>query len=73
MKNRILFSAMFVCSAFALSACDSSSDSAAEANGTKILGGKATIVLPEGYKIMPQDMLEKKYTGGTASKRSLVC
>ena len=62
MKNRILFSAMFVCSAFALSACDSSSDSAAEANGTKILGGKATIVLPEGYKIMPQDMLEKKYT-----------
>ena len=50
MKNRILFSAMFVCSAFALSACDSSSDSAAEANGTKILGDQATIVLPEGTK-----------------------
>ncbi|HCC5837298.1 hypothetical protein [Citrobacter farmeri] len=62
MKYRQLFNAMLVCSTFALTACDGGSDTAAAANGTKILEGKATMVLPEGYKLMPQDMLEKKYT-----------
>ena len=62
MKSRLLFSAMLVCSTFALTACDSGSDTAAAANGTKILEGKATMVLPEEYTLMPQDMLEKKYT-----------
>ena len=60
MKYRLLFSAMLVCSTFALTACDGGSDTAAAVNGTKILEGKATMVLPEGYKLMPQDMLEKK-------------
>ncbi|PXW43979.1 hypothetical protein DET57_11093 [Klebsiella oxytoca] len=62
MKYRLLVSAMLVCSTFALSACDSSSNSAADVNSTKILDGKATIVLPEGYKKMPEEMLVKKYT-----------
>lgn len=60
MKPRLLCSFMFVCSIFALSACDSS-ESPSEANRTTILDGKATIVLPEGYKKMPDEMLVKKY------------
>lgn len=62
MKYRLLCAAMLACSTFALSACDSSSDSAVDVNSTKILDGKAAIVLPEGYKVMPEEMLVKKYT-----------
>lgn len=61
MKYRLLFSSALVYSTLALSACDSSSDSKAEVNSTKILDGKASIVLPEGYKRMPDEMLAVKY------------
>lgn len=62
MKYGLLVSAMLVCSTFVLSACDGSSNRATDALSTKILDGKATIVLPEGYKKMPEEMLIKKYT-----------
>lgn len=61
MKYRLLFNSVLVISTLALSACDSISDSAKDVNSTKILDGKATIVLPEGYKRMPDEMLVKKY------------
>lgn len=61
MKYRLLFNSVLIFSTLALTACDSSSDSAVDVNSTKILDGKATIVLPEGYKRMPDEMLEKKY------------
>lgn len=47
-------------SSLALSACDSS-NSMVDVNGTKFLDGKASIVLPEGYKRMPDEMLAVKY------------
>lgn len=60
MKRHLILCTLLAGSALALSACDSGSSEPAKGS-TKILDGKATIVFPEGFVKMPQDMLEKKY------------
>ncbi|MDG1644996.1 hypothetical protein DA718_06170 [Klebsiella huaxiensis] len=61
MKKRILFSSLLISSALLLSACDGDSSAGTAQNATKILDGKATMVLPEGFVKMPQTLLETKY------------
>lgn len=61
MKINAMFSALLVSSALFLSACDSA-DTADNANATKILDGKASVVLPEGFVKMPKELMDKKYT-----------
>lgn len=62
MKYKLLCSAMLVCSTLTLTACDSNSDSAEDVNRISVLNGKASVILPEGYKRMPDEMLARKYT-----------
>lgn len=61
MKKSLAVSSLLFCATLFLSACDSGNSADTAKKGTEILGGKATMVLPEGFIKMPQDMLEKKY------------
>ncbi|WP_058914430.1 hypothetical protein [Entomohabitans teleogrylli] len=61
MKHGVIFSALLVGSALLLSACDNGGKTEVDANATKILDGKASIVMPEGFVRMPQEMLEARY------------
>ncbi|KNC89618.1 hypothetical protein [Trabulsiella odontotermitis] len=61
MKINAMFSALLVSSALFLSACDSA-DSTDSDKATKILDGKASVVLPEGFVKMPKELMDKKYT-----------
>lgn len=73
MKSQNLFVAAVVLSSLFISACDNSANAEAKQESkastssesrdkaTNVLGGKATIVLPDGYVKMPQDILETKY------------
>lgn len=58
MKNRLIFSALIICSTLILSACNSARIAQ---NPTKILDDKATVMLPKGFVKMSKDMLEMKY------------
>lgn len=71
MNIKMLFAPILFCSVLALSACDSgnTSDEAAE-KGTSILDGQATMVLPDGFIKMPQEMLEKKYPAAQRPKEA---
>lgn len=71
MNTKTLLAPLIFCSVLALSACDSSNTSEETAQkGTSILGGKATMVLPEGFVKMPQELLEKKYPAAQRPKEA---
>lgn len=61
MKIKALLAPFLFCSMLMLSACDGGSSTDTAEKGTSILDGKASIVMPEGFVRMPQEMLEKKY------------
>ncbi|WP_154675963.1 hypothetical protein [Entomohabitans teleogrylli] len=61
MKTRLIASSLFISSALLLSACDSGSSADTALNATKVLDGKVTMVMPDGFVKMPQDMLDVKY------------
>ncbi|VYT68570.1 hypothetical protein [Metakosakonia massiliensis] len=71
MNCKTLLAPLLFCSVLALSACDSSNTSDETAKkGTSILDGQATMVLPEGYVRMPQELLEKKYPASQRPKEA---
>lgn len=71
MKYRILLSALVVCCTLPLTACDSQSDASTDsANRTQIADGKASIVLPEGYIKMSDELLAQKYPAANRPKEA---
>lgn len=71
MNIKTLLAPLLFCSVLALSACDSSNTAEeTAAKGTSILNGQATMVLPEKFVRMPQDMLETKYPAAQRPKEA---
>lgn len=71
MNIKALLAPLLFCSVLALSGCDSSNTSAETAEkGTSILDSQATMVLPDGFVRMPQEMLEKKYPAAQRPKEA---
>lgn len=71
MKYRMLLSALVVCCTLPLTACDSKNEAATDkANRTQIADSKASIVLPEGYIKMPDEMLAHKYPAANRPKEA---
>ena len=69
MKYRMLLSALVVCCTLPLTACDSKDKAASDtANRTQIADGKASIVLPEGYIKMSDELLAQKYPAANRPK-----
>ncbi|WP_058910919.1 hypothetical protein [Entomohabitans teleogrylli] len=68
LKAKLFFISLLTGSALVLSACDNANsenkapvEGASQPAATSILGGSATIVLPQGYVKMPKELLEAKY------------
>ena len=71
MNIKTLLAPLLFCSVLALSACDSSNTAEeTAAKGTSILNGQATMVLPEKFVRMPQEMLETKYPAAQRPKEA---
>lgn len=71
MKYRMLLSAIVVCCTLPLTACDSKDKAASDtANRTQIADGKASIVLPEGYIKMSDELLAQKYPAANRPKEA---
>ncbi|EPB5915901.1 hypothetical protein ACRQPR_004213 [Citrobacter amalonaticus] len=61
MKIRLIATSLLISSSLLLSACDDKNSADMSLNRTKVLDGKASIVMPDGFIKMPQNMLETKY------------
>ena len=63
MKKSMIVGSIMASSVFFLTACDSNESEQVETreNSTQVLGGKASIVMPEGFIKMPKALLDKKY------------
>ncbi|WP_434661617.1 hypothetical protein ACMYSL_05240 [Klebsiella sp. MISC125] len=70
MKCRMLLSALIVCCTLPLTACDGKNETSSEANRTQIADGKASIVLPEGYIKMSDELLAQKYPDANRPKEA---
>ncbi|HCD7254847.1 TPA: hypothetical protein ND504_004390 [Citrobacter farmeri] len=63
MKKSIITASIIMSSAFFLAACDINESERVETKGNsvQILGGKASVIMPDGFIKMPKELLETKY------------
>ena len=63
MKKSMVAGSIMISSVFFMTACDGNENEKVEARetSTQVLGGKASVVMPDGFIKMPKELLETKY------------